>query len=186
MIQAPTIERALAIHGWMNRAELRWLADAAAKATIILEVGSFKGRSTRALADNCPGLVVACDPWDGYVNDNGTQAKWIDTKAARVAFEANLADHIASGRVVMKVAPFRTAFANGQGRMRPDMIFIDGDHRYEEVVSDIELAREILAPGGLLCGHDYGKSSWPGVKRAVDEFFQDRVQLCSTIWWVRP
>lgn len=38
----------------------------------------------------------------------------------------------------------------------------------EEVLGDIRAYREILAPGGLLCGHDY-EPGWPGVVEAVNE-----------------
>jgi hypothetical protein len=54
-----------------------------------------------------------------------------------------------------------------------DMVLLDGDHEYEGVVADIEAwlpkARK------LLCGHDYGHPDYPGVARAVDEIFADRV-----------
>jgi hypothetical protein len=44
---------------------------------------------------------------------------------------------------------------------------IDGDHRYHSVADDIELGRVLVRDGGILAGHDWGRSDWPGVKRAV-------------------
>ena len=35
-----------------------------------------------------------------------------------------------------------------------DLIFIDGDHRYEGVKKDIELCLPKMKKGGILCGHD--------------------------------
>jgi predicted O-methyltransferase YrrM len=53
------IARALATDGWMSEAELFWLATQAQQHRRIVELGSFLGRSTRALADHTPGIVYA-------------------------------------------------------------------------------------------------------------------------------
>lgn len=50
-----------------------------------------------------------------------------------------------------------------------DLVFIDGDHHYEQVQKDIRLWLPHIKPGGILCGHDYGFEKWPGVKQAFDE-----------------
>ncbi|GAG94109.1 unnamed protein product [marine sediment metagenome] len=51
-----------------------------------------------------------------------------------------------------------------------DFVYIDGNHQYEFVLKDIILYYPKVKEGGLLSGHDYGKSRWPGVTKAVDEF----------------
>ncbi len=56
-----------------------------------------------------------------------------------------------------------------------DFVFIDADHNYESVKVDIAAWRSKVKPGGILAGHDYGNSQWPGVKQAVDEALGDRV-----------
>lgn len=45
-----------------------------------------------------------------------------------------------------------------------DLIFIDGLHDYESVLSDIEFAREKLGYGGIVAFHDHGQA---GVRMAV-------------------
>jgi predicted O-methyltransferase YrrM len=50
-----------------------------------------------------------------------------------------------------------------------DLVFIDGDHHYEHVKSDIQAWLPHIKPGGVLCGHDYGYEKWAGVKQAFDE-----------------
>ena len=51
--------------------------------------------------------------------------------------------------------------------LKPNVIYIDGDHEFDSVLADLRgLARRMLAPGGLLLGDDY---QWPGVRQAVDE-----------------
>lgn len=52
-----------------------------------------------------------------------------------------------------------------------DCIFIDGDHRYEAVLQDLNAWYPKLKPGCLIVGDDY----WmPQVERAVQEFFASR------------
>jgi hypothetical protein len=50
-----------------------------------------------------------------------------------------------------------------------DFVFIDADHSYEAVAADIDAWLPKIRAGGLISGHDYGHSRFPGVKRAVDE-----------------
>lgn len=173
------ISQALLIEGWMSLPELLWLAERAQQSQVIIEFGCYHGRSTRALADNTPGKVYAVDPWDGkYFSDNGSRSE-INTDCFR-NFSANLNGHIQSGKVI-PVQNFSWAFKSPE---KADLIFIDGDHRYESVMDDIKHALKMLKmPGGVLAGHDYGRDDWPGVKKAVDDFFPS-VDVTGTIWSV--
>ena len=63
------IEHALTIDGWMAEVELLYLSLAASKRMAIAEIGSWMGRSTSALAANCPGTVWAIDTWAGTANE---------------------------------------------------------------------------------------------------------------------
>ena len=54
------ISHAINIPGWMSVEELTYLAEAASKSNIIVEVGSWKGRSTIALAANTPVKSNRC------------------------------------------------------------------------------------------------------------------------------
>lgn len=54
-----------------------------------------------------------------------------------------------------------------------DMVFIDGDHRYEAVVKDIDTWQDKVKRSGILVFHDYIPNPQPPIKgnvaRAVDE-----------------
>jgi hypothetical protein len=181
-----SIEKALAIEGWMKEDELLWLAAAAAKASTIVEVGSYKGRSTRALADNCSGVVYAVDPWSGTYFQDNDRPHSLKTDQLQT-FIANMAPHCETGRVVPVKSDLEQAVRLGPlAHVKADLVFIDGDHRQAAVALDIENALRILKRGGVMSGHDYGKSSWPGVKKAVDSYFAGKKPgLCRTIWWLR-
>lgn len=62
----------------------------------------------------------------------------------------------------------------------PALVFLDADHRYEAVKSDIEWSVEIGAK--VICGHDFG-TEWPGVERAVREIFGSNFSTSGSLWW---
>jgi len=172
------ISKALTIPGWMSERELTWLAMRAQECNIIVEFGSFYGRSTRALADNTDGVVYAVDPWNGdYPDESGVALKAVNTYVMP-QFVRNLEDHIAND----KVFPVRGYSFNFVMKCSVDMVFIDGDHRYESVKKDILKAQELLRDGGIICGHDYNHPLWTGVNKAVHELL-GKVQVEDTIWW---
>jgi|TARA_R110000824_G_scaffold2570_4_gene11849 predicted O-methyltransferase YrrM len=58
-----------------------------------------------------------------------------------------------------------------------DFVYVDADHSYKGCMADLEAWYPKLKKGGILSGHDYGEHpdkpepDFPGVTRAVDEFF---------------
>lgn len=60
-----------------------------------------------------------------------------------------------------------------------DIIFIDGDHRYEGVMRDLIAWTPKLRLGGIICGHDYDN---PNVYRAVNEKFKKVRVLGDNVW----
>lgn len=164
----------------MEHDELAWLAIQASKARYILEIGSHRGRSTRAMADNTKGFIHAVDPWEPtYFKDDGTPLG--NSFDVYPQFEQNLKEHITSGRV----APFKMHSIDFFAPISYDLIFIDGDHRYSAVKNDIKLGLDCINPKGIIAGHDYTHNDWPGVKKAVDEFFGTRVKRAAdSIWFV--
>lgn len=54
-----------------------------------------------------------------------------------------------------------------------DVVFIDGDHSYEQCKKDICNWKDKVVSGGILCGHDY--KTIKNVRKAVSEVFDDFV-----------
>jgi predicted O-methyltransferase YrrM len=50
-----------------------------------------------------------------------------------------------------------------------DVLFLDGDHSREGVLTAFEAWRETLVPGAVVGFHDYGDPDFPGVAEAVAE-----------------
>lgn len=181
-IKSVDISRALETEGWMQEAELLWLANRASEHKLIVELGSYLGRSTRALADNTPGQVIAIDNWYGCKDVNMPEQ---ERKALFLRFNANLGNLL----LRRKVLPYRidhTKVLENQdlSSLQPDMVFIDGDHTKSGVENDIEIWYPKLVSGGLICGHDYYEDA--DVAVAVNAAFS-QVKVHSTIWWaVKP
>ena len=116
------IERAQATPGWMSDAELTYLAECAGKSTAIVEIGSWKGRSTLALACNTPGTVYAVDTWKGTEQQGDELAQhepgWLLTE-----FKRNTAG---LDNIVICEGP-SVEMAKLHMGLTLDMIFIDGD-----------------------------------------------------------
>ena len=171
------LAKAKTIEGWMSESELEFLAQAAAKSQLIVEFGCYHGRSTRALADNTKGIVIAVDPWERDYPDNDGNILGIPMDVWD-HFKQNLADKIHDGTVI----PIHKRSTEFYMASSPDFIFIDGDHRYETVKHDILLGKQLLRNGGILAGHDYGHGYWPGVKTAVDELLP-KFEVIDSLWW---
>jgi hypothetical protein len=63
-----------------------------------------------------------------------------------------------------------------------DYIMLDAGHSYEDVNDDIHYWYNKVKPGGTISGDDYGGSFFPGVTRAVDEFFYNQCILGFRNW----
>lgn len=64
-----------------------------------------------------------------------------------------------------------------------DLVFVDADHREEEVQADIDKWIPLIKKGGIIAFHDYGHSNYPGVKIAVDRSLpaEKRIFLVDTL-----
>lgn len=167
---------ALKIKGWMKPEQLKWLARHATYCKRIIEVGSYRGRSTRAMLDNSQALIWCVDAWD-YKGRGGT----VDQRDYAQFWKniAGVRDRVTI--IALDSAEAAKALLNDHGPGTFDIIFIDGGHDYATVKGDIEGYRPLVKRGGLLCGDDY-HSHWPGVVRAVDELVPDR-KVDHEIWW---
>jgi predicted O-methyltransferase YrrM len=64
-----------------------------------------------------------------------------------------------------------------------DLIFVDADHRENEVRSDILKWFQYIRNKGIIAFHDYGHPNYPGVRIAVDELMdgQEEILFIETI-----
>jgi hypothetical protein len=146
------------VEGWLSDAQARRLWDAARAVRApgrIVEIGSFRGRSTIVLACAAADGVelVAIDPHGG--GDRGPQE--IVPDAARgeedfVAFHANLRRAGVEDRVRHLRARSLDALGSLEGET--EVLYVDGAHRYRPASADIERWGRRVAPGGTMLIHD--------------------------------
>ncbi len=83
-----------------------------------------------------------------------------------------------------------TEAAQRIGKESLDFVFIDANHEYDYVRQDLEWWYGRVRKGGLIVGDDY-TTHHPGVRKAVDEFFEAKNLRVITdseqprIWWVQ-
>lgn len=169
------IEKALSIEGWMKEEELIWLANQAAKHQNILEIGSWQGRSSYALAANTPGKLLCVDTWKGTMSERAHRERlagkgdgWLLAQFIRNV------EQLPNINWLQMSSEEAALHLHSQDALKFDMIFIDGDHSYESVKNDILTWRRWLAPGGLLCGHDFSSAFTQTVVKAVKEVLPGR------------
>lgn len=132
------------------------LAQRNAGKGVIVEIGSWKGKSTIALArgaslaDNA--LVYAIDPHKPFLEESYSE----DTEAE---FLTNLKNASVQDQVIPMTMTSEDA---ARGWNRPiRLLWIDGDHRYEAAKLDFTLWEPHLIEGGILAMHDTIRKNGP-------------------------
>jgi len=153
------------IDKWMsvNEKELLWLHDTAKRMNSIVEIGSCKGRSTYALCSSGCKMVYAIDDFEM-------------SPATQHDFTSNLLGFNNITLLKMKSCLAAQYFD------KVDMVFIDGNHEYEEVMKDLELWTPKATK--FLAGHDYRTDvTWTQVAPAVNDFFKKEPKRFEDIWY---
>lgn len=135
----------------------------------VLEVGVYEGRSAIFLAKLlAPGeRLVVCDLFGDVAPDGGNQA---ENQAQyptleRRTFEENCRRHLGVQPVVYQCPSRELSRHLDAGRFR--FVHLDGSHTYDVVRTDIETARALLGPGGVVAFDDYRSAHTPGVAAAA-------------------
>lgn len=170
---ADAVGDAASVEGLIREDEMRLLFLAAALPTgegEVLEIGSFKGRSTVVLARGAlwagQDRVVACDTFTGPSETDPDV-----TGSTYEAFAAALERHGLTEHV--EVRPQLSSELAREWSRPIRLLWIDGDHTYEGVKADVDGFVPHLAPGAVVAFHDVGRSRFPGPTRC----FLDEVLL---------
>lgn len=161
-----TWKKAQSIDGWFGPAEARLLFDLASKCSgrgVIVEIGSYCGRSTLFLAkgalNGATRTIYSIDP---HLNSLGRLSSNAQT------FLENMK---ANGVDAMIRQLVKTSGDAVDDVTEPiELLFIDGDHTYEGVKSDLLSYLPKVVEGGCIAFHD--TILWDGCRQLIDEIWQ--------------
>jgi predicted O-methyltransferase YrrM len=146
------------VEGWLSADQAERLAARAAAVpagATIVEIGSFRGRSTIVLARSAPpdAQIVAIDPHAG--GDRGPQEIAADAArgdADHAAFAGNLQRAGVADRVRHVRRASQAALADVSGEI--DLLYVDGAHRFIPALQDLVRWGARVRPGGTMLVHD--------------------------------
>lgn len=170
------------IEGFLVPGQERWLFETAwalPDGATIVEIGSYKGRSTCCLAYGCVGTrkrVYAIDTFSG--NDTDFLRRDFFTVFKENVERCGLSDY------VVPAIGFSAEIARTWSRPI-HLLFIDGSHVYEDVLADFHGFFPWVVPGGIVALHDVGDGrGHPGPFRAWHEDIKSQlvdIGTCSTL-----
>jgi predicted O-methyltransferase YrrM len=141
------------VRGWLTRTEGEALA-ACARGRVVLEIGSYCGRSTICMAQTAKRVYAL----DWHRGDAG--AGWGQTLPE---FLANIERYGVADKVIPLVG--RTDDLSPiLADLSVEFVFVDGAHDADSVRADTRLALRVLKPGGVIAFHDF---DYPSVRDAV-------------------
>lgn len=162
---------------WFSSQSCDVLADLARQVRDLpggtVEIGSWEGRSTLAIADAVhPQVVHAIDTWRGSPGEPS------ETLAAERDVYATFCENTAGRNIETHRMGWRDYFADHHDPLK--FVFIDAEHTYREVADTIRTVLPLMVPGGIVCGDD---QHHPPVKKAVIEWFGHSTPVKATLWW---
>jgi predicted O-methyltransferase YrrM len=144
----------------------------------VIEIGSFFGRSTAAIAlglkDNNGGVVYAIDPHDTRVSDYSQFLENIKLLECdkHINVIRNYSQNVYNSSKRYEIVKDTVG-----------MLFIDGEHTYNAVKRDL-LWGDYVRKGGVIALHDYSKK-YAGIRQAVNEFVEthkvERINFLDTM-----
>lgn len=144
------------VPGWLGPSEGEALADLARDRTV-LEIGSFLGRSTAALASTARRVWAV----DWHFKDRCTAS--VDVQDTLPGLRRNLTDCGLADKVIILCGLVDDVQEHLVGPF--DLVFIDGAHDAKSVARDAALARRVVAPGGVVAFHDVDE---PGIAAGAE------------------
>jgi hypothetical protein len=162
---------------WLASGTQAMLSDSVTPATrLIVEVGSWVGRSTRYLANLAPrATIIAVDHWQGSPEHQEDPELAAALPRLHETFLSECWDYR------NQIIPLKADSVEGLKRiadagLQPDLVYLDGDHSFESVLGDVRAALDLF-PTAAIVGDDW---NWEGVRTAVQNVVADSGLRCES------
>lgn len=141
--------------------------------TIAAEVGVQRGNFSRQLLQSWPGTLVMIDAWEKLSDYEDVSNVSDQEHLACMADAQAVANTFAPRGVIVKARSPECASNYADSTL--DLVYLDANHSYEAVLTDLRAWVPKIRKGGAIAGHDYLDGALPegnfGVKSAVNDFF---------------
>jgi len=184
------------IRGFNSDSEVFGILVEKVKPRVIIEVGTWKGASAINMANHTKRLnlktdIYCVDTWLG-AEEFWTSLKDYEDRNLVVKngypqiYYQFLSNVFHSNNTDIIIPVPNTSFIGSKilkhMGVRAQLIYIDGSHEYEDVITDIRCYKELLDDGGIIFGDDFG---YHGVNRAVRERLpQNEIEIYNNNWWI--
>ena len=190
------------LQGWGSQSPAFETLLARVKPSRIIEVGTWKGGSAIHMATVARKLgiapeIICVDTWLGAVEfwtDHKDPDRYLALKC-RNGFPMVYYQFVAN--VIHRqcqdlITPFPQTSTIGalwfrRYGVKAGLIYIDGSHEEEDVYADLVSYWDLVQPGGILVGDDWG---WDGVRLAATRFAKEQglavVQLLDKWYLAKP
>lgn len=181
------------IEGWFTDSD-KVIYEAAVKkfnsGSVFVEVGSFKGRSSVAMAieiiNSGKDIKFYCvDTWEGSEEHQSGKSFEDKDVVEKKLYEKFLQNIEPIKHIITPIRKPSLEAVNYFENESVDFIFLDAAHDYENVKKDLNVWKSKVKKGGLLAGHDW---TWETVRNAVEEFIKENnLQLITTnnVWGIK-
>jgi len=154
-------EKYLSIDGWLTNAEAEGLAAVASAlkpGAVVVEIGSWKGKSTWCIAHGLiKGTIHCIDPFNAF-GEEGSRGIYEQTKGEIDLLE-QFNNNLTTVSKSVEILPHKGYSHEYVGSVENiDFLFIDGDHSIQGCRYDYENFANDIKPGGYLAFHDYDSS----------------------------
>jgi SAM-dependent methyltransferase len=182
----PLTEYPADLHGWGSQSEAFDQLIARLKPTRIIEVGTWKGGSAIHMAKVSKKLglspqIICVDTWLGAVEfwtDQADPERYLSLKCRNgyptvyYQFVANVLHEGCQDLIVPfpQTSTIAALWFRRYGLTAP-LIYIDGSHEEDDVYADLVSYWDLVEPGGILVGDDWG---WDGVRISATRFAKEQ------------
>ncbi|WP_428659598.1 class I SAM-dependent methyltransferase [Runella sp.] len=142
----------------------------------IFEIGTFEGRTTLNMALNAPDArILTLDlPAEELANTKMKIDKGEEAYVRKKQSGGRFLDHPAKKNINQLYGDSAT-FDFSPYYNFIDLMFVDGSHAYEYVLSDTDRALKLVKKGGIILWHDY--TNWTGVRDGLNEFYKNKPEF---------
>ncbi len=147
----------------------------------MLEVGSYVGDSTKIFCKSFK-KVISVDPFINGYDENDSSSYAYPMHVIEKQFKETVLG-VFSNSNLLKMSSMEASTIVNCGEY--EFVYLDGNHKKEELTKDIQAWLPKVRKGFWLGGHDYDNKNAPEVKGVVDELLGEPDMVFKDTSWIK-